>query len=121
MTNLSRRHFLSLGVVAAGSQALPSPLAIGAEPTPKTPIRPLLYTGGGPARGNPPPHTLKGEDLVKARLTPESWRLEIVADGAKVEKPRTLNDGTAIDLPTLLELGKKHGGKFLKAMQCRSS
>jgi DMSO/TMAO reductase YedYZ molybdopterin-dependent catalytic subunit len=120
MTNLSRRHFLSLGVVAAGSQAFPDQRAIGAEPNPKTPVRPLLYTGGGPARGNPPPHTLKGEDLVKARLTPESWRLEIIGDGSKIEKPRKLDDGTAIDLPTLLELGKKHGVKFIKAMQCRS-
>lgn len=71
------------------------------------------------SRGNPKPFTLKGDDLVKARLTPESWRLEIVADGAaKVEKPRRLVDGTAIDLPTLEALGKKHGVRFLKAMQC---
>src|SRR5262249_27243364 len=42
-----------------------------------------------------------------------------VSDGtAKVEKPRLVEDGTAVDLPTLLELGKKHGVKFLKAMQC---
>jgi DMSO/TMAO reductase YedYZ molybdopterin-dependent catalytic subunit len=120
MTNFSRRHFLSLGVVAAGRQAFLARRAIGAEPKPKTPVRPLLYTGGGPARGNPPPHTLKGEDLVKARLTPESWRLEIVGDGAKIEKPRKLDDGTAIDFLTLLELAKSHGVKFLKAMQCRS-
>ena len=33
------------------------------------------------SRGNPKPHTLKGEALVKARLTPETWRLEIVSDG----------------------------------------
>lgn len=122
MTPLSRRHFLSLGVIAAGNQSLLfDRFAMGAEPPPKLPARPLLYTGGGPARGNPVPHTLKGDDLVKARMTPESWRLEIVADGCKVEKPRKLDDNTAIDYPTLLELGKKHGVKFLKAMQCRSS
>src|SRR5262245_44227998 len=99
MTNLSRRRFLSLGIVAAGGQAFLDQLATGAEPKPKPPVRPLLYTGGGPARGNPPPHTLKGEALVKARLTPESWRLEIVGDGSRIEKPRKLDDGTAIDLP----------------------
>jgi DMSO/TMAO reductase YedYZ molybdopterin-dependent catalytic subunit len=120
MTSLSRRHFLSLGVVAAGGQALLDPAAVGAEPNPKAPVRPLIYTGSGPGRGNPPPHSLKGDDLVKARLTPETWRLEIVGDGCQVEKPRKLDDGTAIDLPTLLELGKKHGVRFLKAMQCRS-
>jgi DMSO/TMAO reductase YedYZ molybdopterin-dependent catalytic subunit len=71
------------------------------------------------SRGNPQPHKLKGEQLVKARLTPETWRLEIVSDGStKLEKPRKLDDNTAIDLPTLRELGKKHGIRFLKAMQC---
>lgn len=120
MRNISRRRFLSLGIAAATSQALLDPLANLAAAEPTTPGRPLIYTGTGPGRGNPPPHTLKGDDLVNARLTPESWRLEIVGDGSKVEKPCTIADGTAIDFPTLLELGKKHGVKFLKAMQCRS-
>jgi DMSO/TMAO reductase YedYZ molybdopterin-dependent catalytic subunit len=71
------------------------------------------------SRGKPKPFTLTGEALVNARLTPESWRLEIVADApAKLERPRRLEDGTAIDLPTLEGLGKQHGVKFLKAMQC---
>src|SRR5216683_2419574 len=71
------------------------------------------------SRGNPRPHSLKGDDLVKARLTPETWRLEIVSDGStKIEKPRKLEDGTAIDFETIQDLGKKHGIKFLKAMQC---
>jgi len=71
------------------------------------------------SRGNPKPYSLKGDDLVKARLTPEDWRLEIVSDGsATVEKPRKLDDDTAIDFKTIEDLGKKHGIKFLKAMQC---
>jgi DMSO/TMAO reductase YedYZ molybdopterin-dependent catalytic subunit len=71
------------------------------------------------SRGNPKPHSLKGEALVKARLTPETWRLEIVSDGStQIANPRKLEDGTAIDLATLQELGKRHGIKFLKAMQC---
>ena len=71
------------------------------------------------SRGNPKPHTLKGEALVKARLTPETWRLEIVADASsKIDKPRTLDDNTAVDLPALLNLGKTRGVRFLKAMQC---
>jgi DMSO/TMAO reductase YedYZ molybdopterin-dependent catalytic subunit len=71
------------------------------------------------SRGDPKPFSLKGEALLKARLTPETWRLEIVSDGStQIEKPRKLEDGTAVDLPTLEELGKKHGVKFLKAMQC---
>ena len=79
------------------------------------------------SRGNPKPHTLKGDALIQARLTPETWRLEITADAtsnptskdvAGLSKPFTLADGTALDLPALLELGKKHEVKFLKAMQC---
>jgi DMSO/TMAO reductase YedYZ molybdopterin-dependent catalytic subunit len=71
------------------------------------------------SRGNPKPFKLQGEALVKARLTPETWRLEIVSDGStQIEKPRKLEDNTAIDLSTIQELGKEHGVKFLKAMQC---
>jgi len=71
------------------------------------------------SRGNPKPFKLEGEALVKAGLTPETWRLEIVSDGStQIEKPRKLEDGTAIDLTTIQELGKQHGVKFLKAMQC---
>lgn len=71
------------------------------------------------SRGNPKPFTLKGEELVKARLTPATWRLEIIGEGsAKLQRPRQLLDGTAIDLPMLEDLGKRHGVKFLKAMQC---
>src|SRR5204863_7998109 len=32
------------------------------------------------SRGNPKPHTLTGDALVRAGLTPETWRLEITAD-----------------------------------------
>jgi DMSO/TMAO reductase YedYZ molybdopterin-dependent catalytic subunit len=71
------------------------------------------------SRGKPVPHTLQGEDLVKARLTPETWRLEIVSDGSsQIEKPRKLEDNTALDLAALQDLGKRHAVRFLKAMQC---
>jgi DMSO/TMAO reductase YedYZ molybdopterin-dependent catalytic subunit len=71
------------------------------------------------SRGNPKPFTLKGDDLAKARMTAETWRLEVVSDGsAKLEKQLKLDDGTALDMPALLELGKTHGIKYLKAMQC---
>jgi DMSO/TMAO reductase YedYZ molybdopterin-dependent catalytic subunit len=73
------------------------------------------------SRGEPIPHTLKGDALVKARLTPETWRLEIVAeDKATVASPRTLDAASALDLDALLDLGKAQGVKFLKAMQCNN-
>src|SRR5437879_6343718 len=71
------------------------------------------------SRGNPRPHALKGEQLVRARLTPETWRLEIVSDGStQIANPLTLAKGNALDLPALETLGRQHGRKFLKAMQC---
>lgn len=71
------------------------------------------------SRGNPKPYTLKGDDLIKARLTPEAWRLEIVGEGnAQIETPRSLEKENAIDLPTLEKLAQTRGKKFLKAMQC---
>jgi DMSO/TMAO reductase YedYZ molybdopterin-dependent catalytic subunit len=71
------------------------------------------------SRGNPKPWSLQGDALVKARLTPETWRLEIVSDGSsQLEKPRKLDDNSAIDLPALEALGKTHAIRFLKAMQC---
>jgi DMSO/TMAO reductase YedYZ molybdopterin-dependent catalytic subunit len=73
------------------------------------------------SRGKPKPYSLKGEALVKARLTPETWRLEIVSDGSsQLQKRLCVEDGTAIDLAKLQELGKQHGIKFLKAMQCNN-
>lgn len=73
------------------------------------------------SRGDPVPHSLTGDALVNARLTAETWRLEIAAESdAKVEKPRTFEASSAIDLPALLELGKTRGVKFLKAMQCNN-
>src|SRR5947209_1340746 len=90
------------------------------EPTP--PARKFLTNADefrDVSRGSPKPHTLKGDALVRARLTPETWRLEIVSDGSTtVPTPRTLAKGNALDLPAIEALGKRHGVKFLKAMQC---
>jgi DMSO/TMAO reductase YedYZ molybdopterin-dependent catalytic subunit len=73
------------------------------------------------SRGKPRPHTLRGEALVQARLTPSTWRLEIVGDkSADVARPSRLEDNSALDLANLRELGKSHGVKFLKAMQCNN-
>ena len=73
------------------------------------------------SRGNPKPFTLRGEALVKARLTPETWRLEIIGDASsQVPHPSRLEDGTAFDLAGLKKLGERHGVKYLKAMQCNN-
>jgi hypothetical protein len=73
------------------------------------------------SRGNPIPHTLTGEALVNARLTPDSWRLEITADDSTtLEKPRQSSDNSAIDLITLKSLAPQNEVHFLKALQCNN-
>jgi DMSO/TMAO reductase YedYZ molybdopterin-dependent catalytic subunit len=71
------------------------------------------------SRGDPRPHTLRGEALVRARLTRETWRLEIVSDGStEIQTPRTMANNNALDLPQLERMGAQHRRVFLKAMQC---
>lgn len=103
---------------AASSAETASPAGVA---MPAHPFLTSAHDFADVSRGNPNPQTLRGEALVQARLTSETWRLEIVADEepkdyvkekASIERPLTL------DLPALEELGKKHGVKFIKAMQC---
>jgi DMSO/TMAO reductase YedYZ molybdopterin-dependent catalytic subunit len=127
-TALSRREFVRTTALAAS--ALATGGAAAAETaTPPAP-HPLLTAADDfydVSRGTPKPHTLTGGALVQARLTPETWRLEIVADPftsevvkepASAAKQLTLADGTALDLPALMALGQKHSVRYLKAMQC---
>lgn len=135
---LTRRDFVratsSLAAfAAAGARSSDAPAA-DAPPPSKTAAPAASRAFLTPAdqfrdvsRGNPKPYTLQGEALVQARLTPETWRLEITADTtpnpaskdvAGLGRSFTLADGTALDLPALKELGRKHEVKFIKAMQC---
>jgi DMSO/TMAO reductase YedYZ molybdopterin-dependent catalytic subunit len=135
-TSLSRREFVRT-TTAAAATALAGKLvgtANGADTPAAPPSRPaphplltLADDFQDVSRGNPKPFTLTGEALVQARLTPETWRLEIAVDpftSEQVKEPATLGKqftlagGTALDLPALMELGKKHRVRFLKAMQC---
>lgn len=117
MNGHTRRDVMKAGLAGL---AVPSPTS--ADEPKQTPARPFLTPEDrfrDVSRGSPLPHTLKGDALVAARLTPETWRLEIVADeSAKVAKTFSLKDENAIDLQTLQKMGKTLGVKFLKAMQC---
>ncbi len=123
------------GGLSSKAEAAEAPAPTRTKAAPPKPLgsaypHPFLTPAGkfrDVSRGEPKPHTLKGDALVQARLTPETWRLEITADEtpnptikerAGISKPSTLADGNALDLPALLELGRKHEVKFLKAMQC---
>ena len=54
-------------------------------------------------------------------LTRETWKLEVISDPenpAKLGKPLTKADGTALDFAGLLKLGEKHAVRFAKVMTC---
>jgi hypothetical protein len=125
-TTVSRRDFIRLGTLGAAAANAPALHAAAA------PARPPLLTPDvdfqDVSRGSPKPHTLTGAAQAEARLTAGTWRLEITADpfteephtkvAATLDHPLTLADGSALDLPKLMELGRKHQVHFLKAMQC---
>ncbi|MFL5341281.1 MAG: molybdopterin-dependent oxidoreductase [Gemmataceae bacterium] len=75
------------------------------------------------SRGHPVPHSL---DEVKRRevgLTPETWKLEVVADPATkaiVENPLSLDAGSALDWKALMKLAEKHAVSFMKIMTCNN-
>lgn len=122
--------FTRRGVLQSGMAGLASGLVAGtsdaSQPTtePVPPARPFLTPARDfrdVSRGNPVPHTLRGDALVQARLTPESWRLEVVAEnGATLGSPKRLDDETALDFAGLVRLGERHAVRFLKAMQCNN-
>src|SRR6516225_6542014 len=123
---VDRRDFIrAVGVtaVAAGAGLAEAVPAMAGDPPPAGSMQRRYLTNPPDfrdvSRGNPRPHTLKGDALVQARLTPASWRLEIVSDGtAEIANPRTIDKGNAIDFATLEKLGQQQGRRFLKAMQC---
>ena len=134
--SLSRREFVRVAssITASALTGGHPSLAFAAE----APARPVLKVEPHPfltpadsfrdvSRGTPSPHSLTGSALINARLTPETWRLEMSADAtrsegiaepARIGQSLSIADGTALDLSALLDLGRTHGVKFLKAMQC---
>jgi DMSO/TMAO reductase YedYZ molybdopterin-dependent catalytic subunit len=133
--DLSRRHFLKVGVIvptliwpsASNAQnqekhsepkkkAKPDKAGARREPyfTPPEDFRDV-------SRGTPLPHSLSDEQKLKAGLTRDSWRLEIVSDPenpAKINRPMTVADGTALDFPSLMKLAEKQSTRFPKVMTC---
>ena len=125
--HVTRRSFIRLGTLGVSAASAVSSSAKTAAPE----LKPFLtpdFDFNDVSRGNPKPHTLVGQALIDAKLTPATWRLEITADpfieephtkaASSLEKPLTLADGTALDLRMLMQLGKKHEVHFVKAMQC---
>ncbi|WP_254510479.1 molybdopterin-dependent oxidoreductase [Anatilimnocola floriformis] len=127
---LSRREFVQtssvLTAAALSGGLLESPVAAAEENATERPFLTPADKFRDVSRGTPKPHSLVGEALVAAKLTPETWRLEITIDGPATPEQKEFATGkelksetdNSLDLAALLELGKKHEVQFLKAMQC---
>jgi DMSO/TMAO reductase YedYZ molybdopterin-dependent catalytic subunit len=123
-SSISRRHLIQRVSAAAAAWQASGSIATGEGGAVSSP-HPFLTEAEDfydVSRGRPKPHTLAGKALAEACLTPETWRLEIKVDpftqppdikeAAEIEKPVNL------DLPQLIQIGKRKGVKFVKAMQC---
>ncbi|MES2597989.1 MAG: molybdopterin-dependent oxidoreductase [Verrucomicrobiota bacterium] len=117
MSDLTRRQAVKLGIgslAALGAAHAEPPATKRGFLTPAADFEDV-------SRGNPKPHALTGDALVRAGLTPETWKLEIQTDetmNAIVTQKAQIGKAVTLDYPALLELGKKHRVMFLKAMQC---
>ncbi len=120
MNPLSRRQAVKLGIGSLAAGGLP----LGADEPLQVRSRAFLTPADefeDVSRGNPKPHTLTGEALAKAGLTPGTWKLEVKADettDAVVTQPARIGKSLTLDYDGLLALGREHRVLFLKAMQC---
>ncbi|HEX3314687.1 MAG TPA: molybdopterin-dependent oxidoreductase [Gemmataceae bacterium] len=122
---ISRRGVLQSGIAGLAAGLVADNAATAQPSSPPMPPAPPFVTPARDfqdvSRGNPLPHSLRGGALVQARLTAETWRLEILAeDGATLANPKRLDDGTALDFAALVRLGARQSVRFLKAMQCNN-
>lgn len=127
--SLTRRHFARLGAAGAAAWAFWPLAARGEPPAPELAqsLAALESYMTPPAkfrdvsRGNPIPHTLAEDRLAAVGQTRETWRLEVISDPehpARLRKPMTKADGTALDFAGLLKLGEKGAVRFPKIMTC---
>ena len=126
---IDRRRFLGLSAVAglvanrAGSAADAASDPPAADKSQRSPA-PFLTESADfvdVSRGSPKPFMLRGEALVRARLTPETWRVEVVSDAsAEIERPARIENGKALDLASLKAMGRVCRVKYLKAMKCNN-
>ena len=134
---LTRRYFLRCGLAVAGAAAW-APTShcdlFASEQDKSTPAPKRPKAGAMPdpyftaatefrdvSRGKPIPHTLSEEKRKQVGLTRDTWQLEVISDTehpAKINRPLTKANSTALDFDRLLKLGETHSVRFAKVMTC---
>lgn len=127
-TDFTRRYFLKLG--AAGVAAITTSRLWAQEDKANTllteAVSKLEYltreenfiTYG---RGDPPPHKLPLEKLREVGLVRETWQLEVLPDpdsNAKVERPLSKAQSTALNWDAFMKLAEKHAVRFMSVTTC---
>ena len=126
---LTRRYLLRCGVASSAAWAMWSRTAFANPASPElveaiAKLEPYFTPADDfrdVSRGKPVPHSLPDDKKGEVGLTRETWKLEVVSDPdnpAKIGKPMTKADGTALDFQTLLQLGETHAVRFAKVMTC---
>ncbi len=126
---LTRRYFLRLGAAGPLAFSLRSCTAHANPPAPElaAAIEKLesYFTPQDQfrdvSRGKPLPHSLPDDQKQAAGLTRETWKLEVISDPehpAKLRRPLTKSDGSALDFDGLMQLAEKHAVRFAKLMTC---
>ncbi len=126
----TRRYFLHLaaGSIAAGTipdlwaeNSLDHPALVRAikELDYLTADEDFRYVG----RLQPKTSEMSDDDLVAARLTRDSWRLEVIADpdsDARIRHPMTIAGDSALSFDQLVDIGKTQAVSYLKVMTCNN-
>jgi DMSO/TMAO reductase YedYZ molybdopterin-dependent catalytic subunit len=126
---LTRRHLLGLGAAGTAAWAMSPVAATAAEHDPALQAAiDNLESWLTPAdkfrdvsRGKPIPHKLPEERRTEVGLTRDTWKLEVLSDAdnpARLRKPLTKADGTALDFAGLMQLAETRAVRFAKVMTC---
>ena len=129
---VTRRHFLCLGVTGAVGVGLVPWLAHADDATAQEALsraiaeldyftRPDKF--GTVERGTPLPYTHPVEKLREVGMTRETWKLEVVADPDKpatIENPLSKEKGSALDWDGLMKLAETKAVRFPKIMTCNN-
>ncbi|HLJ55232.1 MAG TPA: molybdopterin-dependent oxidoreductase [Chthonomonadaceae bacterium] len=121
---LTRRRFVALAstTMAAAPGVAEAQLRVDPPAPPGPRLEYLTRPGdfGTVERGSPPPYQLPEPRLREIGMTRDTWRLEVVADGAKIDGPLTIARGNALDWAGLMKLAEKKSVRFLKAITCNN-
>lgn len=125
---LTRRYFLQLAGVGAGSLALDGIAAERIHDELRKLVAELTYLTPSDKfrnveRHKPLPYKRPFEERLELGLERDTWKLEVIPDpesNARLGKPLSKKDGTAFDFAALMKLAETKAVRYLKVMTCNN-